>query len=198
MHDRDDDDDSLLMATKEVDELKTITFLLKGLHGHLKQEQEAISLASGQITFCTEQFKDHMARIEDFEQAYRKYVVDTVKDDLRQSAKIVANEIGTQVKEHSIAAINQTITNLTQLSGRVEWEFDRQAKAAGVMKRKFAVLLLLASLTSGLLGGWVVSHYSPEKSDESRRQMIMGGILQRAIPYLSQAEKSNIYRLGSS
>lgn len=165
MHDRDDDNDDLLVTTKEVDELKTITFLLKGLYGRLKQEQEAISLASGQVSLCAEQFKDHMERIETFEQAYRKYVVDTVKDDLRQSAKIVANEIGTQVKEQSIAAINQTITNLTQLSGRVEWEFDRQAKAVGVMKRKFAALLLLASLTSGLLGGWVAHHYLPEKSN---------------------------------
>jgi hypothetical protein len=38
MHDRDDD---LLVTTREVDELKTITFLLKGLYGRLKQEQEA-------------------------------------------------------------------------------------------------------------------------------------------------------------
>lgn len=185
------------MATKDVDELKTITFLLKGLHGHLKQEQEAISLASGQITLCAEQFKEHMARIEGFEQVYRKHVVDTVKDNLRQTTKIVADEIGALVNEQSIAAIHQTITNLKQLSTRVAWEFDQKVKAVGVMKRKSAALLLLASLTSGLLGGWVAHHYSPEKNDESRRQMLMGGILQRAIPYLSQAEKNNIYKLAS-
>lgn len=165
MFDRDDDNDEIrnlfpkTASAKEVDELKTITYLLNGLYSNLKQEQEAISLATGQMRFSTEQFKEHMERIETFEQAFRKYVVDTVKKDLQQSAELIAAETSKQVREQSTATISQMIDNLQRLSGKVEYEFDRQVREVRGMKLRFAALLLAASSCCGILGGLIVRNY---------------------------------------
>ena len=196
MHDR-DDDNAFPVATHAVEDLKTITYLLKGLYGRLKQEQEAISLASGQMSFSAEQFKEHMERIETFEKNYLKYIDDTIKNDLRQSVKAVTREIGLGVAEHAHTPIYQSLSNLTHLSARAEQAFDQQVRQVNRIKLVFAALLLLASLSSGILGGLVVHYYLPETNNVSRNQMIWGGILMKAFPHLSKAEKDKITQWGT-
>lgn len=197
MHDREDDNEDTFPVTADaVEDLKTITYLLKGLYGRLKQEQEAISLACGQMSFSAEQFNAHMERIEAFEKAYRKYVADTVKDDLRQSAKLIAHEISQQVAATVNNPVEQSLSNLRQLTDRVGRAFDQQVKDVSRIKRWTAAIVLGLSLVSGLLGGLAVHYYLPETNEATNRQMLWGGVLMNAVPHLSKQEKDKIIKLG--
>lgn len=195
MHDRDDED--FAVTKNPVDDLKTITFLLKGLYGRLAQEQEAISLASGQMTHSAEQIKTHLTQFEAFEKACRQYIVDTVKKELRQSITVVADEISQHVAEKVTTPVHQSLSKFQQLSERIEGQFRSQNGEIKNTKLWFAAGLLCTSIFCGLIGGLVVHHYIPETDVAARRQMTAGWLLTQAWSQLSKEEKEKIVKSGN-
>ena len=195
MHDRNDDnDDALPVNANAVEDLKTITYLLKGLYGRLKQEQEAISLACGQMSLSSEQFNVYMERIESFEKAYRKHVADTVKDDLRQSAKMIAQEISQQVAASVNEPVQQSLANLRQLSKHASLAFDQQVREIGRIKLWGSAAMIMMSLVCGLIGGMAVHLYFNETTSQ---QMAWGNMLLGAFPHLNKEEKEKIIKYGT-
>ena len=195
MHDRNEDE--IVTIDDSIQRLKTVAFLLKGLYGQLAEEQETITLASGQMAHAVKQFQNHLTQFEAFEKSCRQYIVDTVKKELRQSATTVADEISHYVAEQVTTPVYQSLTQLQQLSQHVEQQFNQQTNTVRSTKLWFAAGLLCTSILCGLAGALVVHYYLPENNAISRYQMQLGGILMDAFPKLSKEEKTKLFKLAA-
>ena len=195
MQDRDDDEISLL---DNVQSLKTVAFLLKGLYSQLAEEREAITLASGQMAHAVKQFQSHLTEFENFEKACRKHIVDSVRSELKNSVNTAAREISQQVAENSTQPILQSINTLEAVGSRLEHHFRRHVTEKKGFWLGITAGLIFFTLLGGLLGGFLVHCYLPEIDETTFDRIVAGKILEKSWPRLSEAEKNKIRTLGNN
>lgn len=201
MHER-NDEEQLEHSENEnpVQSLKTVAMLLRGIYKQLSEERDAITLSSGEMAHAVKQFQGHLTQFEAFEKACRRYVVDSVKEELTQSVKRVAHEIAKEVANTAYEPIKQSIDALNQVSQQILEDHKQRMQEKRSLRRWAPVLLVGTALASSILGGLVVHRTAPRINESINEamfsQIAAGRTLMRSWPNLSKTEQDKILKLG--
>jgi hypothetical protein len=198
MHDREDEEDLALPVDQAVvQSLKSVALLLKGLYGQMNEEREIITLASGQMVYAVKQFEHHLTQFETFEKTCQIEMQESLKLELRQSVKEIANTIAQEVADLVYEPMKHSINSLDELITEMTKNYSQRTNKQKRVWRWFSALIVVATLLSGIFSSLIVRHWAQQPTKVMDAQLIAGKILMRSWNQLSKVEQEKIMRLGT-
>lgn len=171
---------------------QSILEVLEGFYEQLSKENELISTASSQMTHSVEQFEHYVSQFKTFEKTCKRNLVESLKSELNYSVKMVSETIAQEVVANSNEPIKSSLDTLCQLNENMKERYQEQKQSW----KGFSVLLLLAALLAGSVGGLLVHHFT-EPTKEMKIKLRAGEILMRSWTKLTVEEQEKIMKIGT-
>ena len=161
----------------DVKELTTTLYGLKGLSHELSQEKDSIMSSAGQISFASNQFKQYSMKFGEQVEQLNKKVQMIISQEIKSVGKVISEEASRSFVDNCNSQAESALKKLTDMTNNCEDRLNQASKSVSFFSRWFFSALIVTSLLSGLISGWLINDSFPKMDQQMLAQFNSGEVM---------------------
>lgn len=161
-------------------ELSRSLYLMNSVQQNLANERENIVDAVSQMTFISQDLKACSQRITEKILHLDTATQAIISKEIQRVAHSITEEVSSKILDLLSTKSDDLVQKLQSTTARCESDLKKSAKSISYFSKWFFAALIVATLLSGLIGGWLV-HYSFPKMDQQMLAQFRSGEAMQTI-----------------